>query len=923
MKTSSLLVAVLLAATVAFVPASSAATKTTKKIVKKSVALALPAPVVHFLGAGSSAMYQGFGVAAYNDMQLAQAQVSACSTGGVFTAPCVEHHWSTAAANANAYLKDTRTNSHGTSPAPQFGNLWLVWVQDANGNVSDVWGYLSVDSSVGVRNYLATPRALLVITAAANAAGANGISHVAFFDGSSDTNIPQPVLTALNEPAGIAITAGMTDIRPEDALLATYRILGDGVNSNDNATAPQGNAGNGCATTLAGDTEIQSASEPNCWYIYSFALGYSSFDDDLGNGQASAAEAAADGIGAPIISGEPGSTANALPVLFGLPGTKDPLSGLTVPATVQVFPVGESPILFVANRSDTVNGMGQVIGNGGGAGNNDDGALSGSAYGASPYNTGQPAGYISDGSYYVRNVWDQHPWPATNVFPSLTQAAGAAVAGGTACDAAHIANDPGGCHVTRRPLGNLFSGGDCETDSSAFTWPLDPSTEGLRATVPNRTPIPMTLFLREPLSGTYNTTEFTEIRRFGTTGGSTLCTASSTGGCEFPPYVSQESNVIQPGDSSLNKQCQAKFNETASQQAANEGYRVRGIGTGEVTNGPSGLSGVGDGALNTPDSLAYTFFSFSNVSKLSKSAKYGYLMIDATDGLFDNYENAVPGLNATSTGNGANVEGEPICEGTGAAAALCPLALPYPTTSNPGQVAKPGAGNQLTWGQIPACSIGAGGLGCRAQDIWRISTPEDASVACPVSNIVVLANDGVMTAASNSLTTATSTPFAAGMVGESIEVSGAGPGGGILYATIATFVANNSVTLSVNAATTTGGATVETFTGTACTFPHIRDGSYPAWSELRMICDNTAANCMRAMDPTGAEALVQALQQDIHNGANFSTSDFLPFDGAGSYCGTSGCEAGNWTTTGYGDGGFIRDHYQYQWQNDPDLHGQV
>ena len=54
---------------------------------------------------------------------------------------------------------------------------------------------------------------------------------------------------------------------------------------------------------------------------------------------------------------------------------------------------------------------------------------------------------------------------------------------------------------------------------------------------------------------------------------------------------------------------------------------MRGIGTGEVTNGPGGTSS-GDGVLNTPDSIAYTFFSFGNVSKLGKSVKYGYLMID-------------------------------------------------------------------------------------------------------------------------------------------------------------------------------------------------------------------------------------------------------------------------------------------------------
>jgi len=754
-RTSSLFAVALLTAIVAVVPVANGQ--------------------VHFIGAGSSAMYQGFGVAAYNDAQLVPARLTACNAGA--NVPCASKHWSTTTANATAYLKDTRTNSVGTSPIPQFGNLWIDWVQDSTGAVTDLWAYLSVDSTVGVRNYLAMPRAKLIVTAPAGTAGAGSIKAALFSDNSADSPITAQVLAAVGGGAGITITAGMTDIRPEDALLATARILGSG--------APY-------AVGIPGDTVPTSVAPYGAptWAIYSFALGYSTYD--------TAAQATAEGIGVPIISGEPGSTANAIPVLFGLPGTNDPLSGLAVSNTIQVFPVGESPILFVANRFNTTTGLGQIIGNGGGLGNKDGGP--GGTVQAT-INTGQPATYVSDNSYYVRNVWDQHPWPATNEFPSLDQAAG----GGNGCSAANIANNPGGCHVTRRPLGNLFSSGDCESDSSAFTWPLDPTTEGLRATIPNRTPVPITLFLREPLSGTYNTTEFTEIRRMGTTGGSTLCTASLTGTCERPPYVSQESNVVQPGDASLNKQCPAKFNETAANAAATEGYRVRGIGTGEVLNGP-GPANVGDGLLNTPDSLAYAFFSFSNVSKLSNNLKYGYLMIDGIDGLFDNYQNAAQDAAGGLFAAGTIIEGEPV----GSAG--------VPLTHNPGQVAV--NATPTTWGLLPACSVTAlTGVGCRVQDIW-----------------------------------------------------GANP-----------------------------------------SFPHIRDGSYPAWSELRMMCDPAGVgNCSIAQDAVGAEALVQALQQDIHNGANFSVADFLPFD-----------DALAWTANGYGDANFIRDHYQFVAANDTALHGGV
>src|SRR5208282_1725984 len=111
---------------------------------------------------------------------------------------------------------------------------------------------------------------------------------------------------------------------------------------------------------------------------------------------------------------------------------------------------------------------------------------------------------------------------------------------------------------------------------------------------------------------------------------------NGAGSYERAPYISQESNVIigQPGADPLNLQCPAKF---GGETGGGEGFRIRGIGTGEVTNGFSNV--VNGGVLNTPDSLTYTFFSFGNVSKLASSVKYGYLMIDGVDPLFQDYSN--------------------------------------------------------------------------------------------------------------------------------------------------------------------------------------------------------------------------------------------------------------------------------------------
>jgi len=729
-------------------------------------------PGVHFVGVGSSAMFDGFALAAYNDMIIgnhlnATAPVGDCPVDNT----CVARHWTSQVGSAagSAYCYDTRTNTALVSPVNQNGSLWIVWVEDVTaGTALDAWVYLSVDSTVGIRCFLARPQANLVLTAGEGTAGANTILSTLFANDTLDTPLDAAILNLVNQPSGIPFTAAMTDIRPEDALLATYRALGS---TRDGSGNP-------------GDTVPETAGSygPPYWDIYSFALGYGNFN--------AASEAASTGMGSLIHSGEPGSGQSVQPVLYGLPGLNDPLSGETVSNTIQVFPVGESPIIFAVNRSNP-DGFGQVIAS--------YVTGEGNCYGpgltrCQPDNTGQPAGYVSDGSYYVRNVWDQHPWPAqANKFPNLNFPTSGPCS---------IATNHGlpECHVPRRPLGNLFSGGDCEGDNAAFSWPLSPETHGLRAQVPNRQVFPITLFPRDPLSGAYNTTEFSVIRRYGTPDGSNGGAGTSPDSYGRPPYISQESNVVQPGDSALHKQCAADFGEV---NPANEGYRIRAVGSGESLFGPGAPNTIhGDGLQFTADSLAYAYWSFSSFSGLAASPNYGYLMVDAIDPLFDNYENAF--------GNTSNVQGEPLCEGTGVPGILCPLALPYPTAANPGQPANPT--QPLTWGEFPTCS--PGGSGCAASAIW----------------------------------------------------------------------------------------------GTNPSFPHLRDGTYPAWSELRVICDTAAANCTAAVDPLGAEALLQHLQDDIHNNAAGSVANFLPFSDDHSF-----------GVGGYGDVAFVRDHFSFVAANDAAL----
>ena len=143
------------------------------------------------------------------------------------------------------------------------------------------------------------------------------------------------------------------------------------------------------------------------------------------------------------------------------------------------------------------------------------------------------------------------------------------------------------------PASALFGGTvACDTHAKAFGGNDDGAGTAL------------TLFLREPLSGTMNTTEFSLFRSFGNTN------------------ASQEVGVINPTRSPYNP---------LHLGCPTHGLRSRAIGTGEVV----GKAGS-DGLLNTPNSVGYIFFGFGNAAKLT-GAGFNYLTVDGVDPL------AIPG----------------------------------------------------------------------------------------------------------------------------------------------------------------------------------------------------------------------------------------------------------------------------------------
>jgi hypothetical protein len=114
-------------------------------------------------------------------------------------------------------------------------------------------------------------------------------------------------------------------------------------------------------------------------------------------------------------------------------------------------------------------------------------------------------------------------------------------------------------------------------------------------------------YLREPLSGTMNTTEYT-VFRYPNANGS-----------------SQETGVN--ANKLSNNAC-----------TAGGGGRTRVIGTGEA------VKGVQNSNTNfTMDGIAYAFFSYGNVSSIASQAGFGYLQLNGVDGIFASYAGGDPG----------------------------------------------------------------------------------------------------------------------------------------------------------------------------------------------------------------------------------------------------------------------------------------
>src|SRR5262249_38203026 len=160
--------------------------------------------------------------------------------------------------------------------------------------------------------------------------------------------------------------------------------------------------------------------------------------------------------------------------------------------------------------------------------------------------------------------------------------------------------------TTRGPLATVTNGTDAQLKNIFSGATCNPSTLGAPAKA-------IQAYLREPLSGPMNTTEYSVFRYPNENG------------------LSQEKRV-----NHLN------LSNTAC--AAGGGGRTRAIGTGEEVNGVKGAS-----AAVGMDGIGYAFFSYGNVSGIASSARFRYLKLNGEDGIFANYAGRDPGHPGNAT----------------------------------------------------------------------------------------------------------------------------------------------------------------------------------------------------------------------------------------------------------------------------------
>jgi len=161
----------------------------------------------------------------------------------------------------------------------------------------------------------------------------------------------------------------------------------------------------------------------------------------------------------------------------------------------------------------------------------------------------------------------------------------------------------------------------------------------------------LNVFVREPLSGTYNTVE-ANVTRYPTNYGN-------------PPGVIGTSMETGVGAN----------NPLATNCAGGGGTRYRAIGTGQevlsVSCSNSTSSSCGGGFAAQRDGIGFTFFSYGNISSIAQNSDFNYLTLNGVDPIFQSYNSgaAANSIDPGNPGNGQLPKDTPC--GTGSAAFPC------------------------------------------------------------------------------------------------------------------------------------------------------------------------------------------------------------------------------------------------------------
>jgi len=460
----------------------------TAAILAPSASAANQAPLL--AGAGSSAIFQALADAAGG----AGGATPACQAAG--------------GGGINVWTKKGGGTMHDVRSAGinnENADVWVIWDNVAEPSRT-ICLYIAVDSGIGVRGFMAVPKALLTINQAAGTLGDSLVYAFTDVAGGIPAGIIDDINNNVTEPLdgskGSRINFAGSDIRPEDAQNATFRALS--------------RIGPACP----------------CPYAARPGLGYGNpnWIDVLTEGAA---------IGVDVVESFGATQKLARPVNFHIGFAQtDPITGQAQsPWNTEDF--GAVPVLpIVSNANAGSGGLGSTSG---------------------------PQFVFNNVDHFV-----------------LSQ-----VVDGTFL-------------LTR--------------DLLAYNPMINPVTGVPAAALPA---VALTSVIREPLSGTYNTFEFTVPRTHDV-------------------QLSQEDGIDPTNIPNSNP-----LNLLVPQPGGVNGVRLRAIGTGDMVKAIAGALAVHAG-LNPPtaDMLGYAFWSYGNVAPCNQGVSpfaythCHYLAIDGVDGLY-------------------------------------------------------------------------------------------------------------------------------------------------------------------------------------------------------------------------------------------------------------------------------------------------